>query len=67
MEERITVSKTITFPSMSKDIPAQFPNLKLSEICRHCKEQELTICPYIDKENAFCNTVKESLMKEVTK
>ena len=62
MEERITLSKTIAFPSMSKDIPAQFPDLKLSETCKHCKEQKLTKCPYIDKENSFCNAIKESLM-----
>ena len=40
------VSKTITFPSMSKDIPNQFPDLELSETCRHCKEQKLEKCPY---------------------
>lgn len=50
MEETVTISKTISFPSMSKDIPNQFPDLKLSETCRRCKEQHKNHknakCPY---------------------
>lgn len=48
--EETTTSRTITFPSMSKDIPNQFPDLKLSETCRRCKEQhenhKNAKCPY---------------------
>ena len=46
-----TTSRTITFPSMSKDIQIRFPDLKLSETCRRCKEQKLTKCPYLNEEN----------------
>ena len=33
---------------MSKDIPNQFPDLRLSETCRRCKEQ------YEDHKNVKC-------------
>ena len=48
--EITTISKTISFPSMSKDIPATFPDLKLSETCIRCKEMKLKECPYLNKE-----------------
>ncbi len=54
MQETVTISKTISFPSMSKDIPNQFPDLKLSETCRRCKEQrknhENVKCPYLKED-----------------
>ena len=48
--EETTTSRTITFPSMSKDIPNQFPDVKLSETCRRCKEQKFTECPYLNND-----------------
>ena len=51
--EETTTSRTITFPSMSKDIPNQFPDLKLSETCRRCKEQKLEKCPYFKEKEGL--------------
>lgn len=39
------VSRTISFQGIC-NIPAAFPDLELSETCRHCKEQKLEKCPY---------------------
>ena len=49
--EVTTISKTISFPSMSKDIPSAFPDLKLSETCIECKKKQLKKCPYMEKLN----------------